>query len=103
MSELKQHLSKQHDQIEKLRKEKAELIKVVKASEDQPAEETPEELSAQATRIRKSLSTNIKAQMVYRNKFNKSRIAADVPNLSLSQVRSCLHRRRSCHTVSTHL
>ena len=85
VTELKQHLSKQQDQIEKLRKEKAELTKAVKAAEGQPSDDTPEELSAQAARIRKSLSSNISAQMVYRNKAKSSRIAADVPNLSLPQ------------------
>jgi len=86
VSELKQHLAKQQDQIEKLRKEKAELSKAVKAAEGQAAEESPEELNAQASRVLKSLSSNINAQMVYRNKSNKSRVAADVPNLTLAQV-----------------
>jgi len=86
VSELKQHLAKQQDQIEKLRKEKAELSKAVKAAEGQASEESPEELNAQASRVLKSLSSNINAQMVYRNKSNKSRVTADVPNLTLAQV-----------------
>ena len=89
VSELEQHLAKQQDQIEKLRKEKAELSKAVKAAEGQASEESPEELNAQASRVLKSLSSNIaqlNAQMVYRNKSNKSRVAADVPNLTLAQV-----------------
>ncbi len=86
VNELKQHLAKQQDQIEKLRKEKAELSKAVKAAEGQASEESPDELNAQASRVLKSLSSNMNAQMVYRNKFNKSRIAADIPNLSLAQV-----------------
>ena len=55
VSELKQHLAKQQDQIEKLRKEKAELSKAVKAAEGQASEESPEELNAQASRVLKSL------------------------------------------------
>ncbi|KAL0033586.1 hypothetical protein WJX79_005404 [Trebouxia sp. C0005] len=51
VSELKQHLAKQQDQIEKLRKEKAELSKAVKAAEG---------------------------------------VAADVPNLTLSQAKAVL-------------
>ena len=89
VSELEQHFAKQQDQIEKLRKEKAELSKAVKAAEGQASEESPEELNAQASRVLKSLSSNIaqlNAQMVYRNKSNKSRVAADVPNLTLAQV-----------------
>ena len=67
VDELKQHLSKQQDQIEKLRKEKAELTKALRGAEGQPSDDNPEELNAQAARIRKSLS-NISAQMVYRSK-----------------------------------
>ncbi len=53
--ELKGHLSKQYDQIESLRKEKADLTKALKLAEGQAPEETPEELNAQARRIRDTL------------------------------------------------
>ncbi|DBA87442.1 TPA: hypothetical protein ACH3X1_004483 [Trebouxia sp. C0004] len=96
ISELKQHVAKQQDQIEKLRKEKAELSKAVKAAEGQASEESPEELNAQASKIRKSLSSNINAQMVYRNKSNKSRVAADVPNLTLAQAKAVLGQQLVC-------
>ncbi|DBA71520.1 TPA: hypothetical protein ACH3X2_011305 [Trebouxia sp. C0005] len=90
VSELKQHLAKQQDQIEKLRKEKAELSKAVKAAEGQASEESPEELNAQASRIRKSLSSNINAQMVYRNKFNKSRGCSGRTQLDIVPGQSCV-------------
>ena len=80
------HLSKQRDQIDKLRKEKAELTKALKASEDEPTAASPQDLSAQAAKICKSLASNLNAQMVYKSKYSKSRISADVPNLTLAQV-----------------
>ena len=86
VDELKQHLCKQQDQIEKLRKDKAELTKALRGAEGQAVDQSPEELKAQADRMRKSLKSNILAQMVYRNKTNTSRDTADIPNLSQSQV-----------------
>ena len=95
VEELKQHLSKQQDQIDKLRKEKAELTKALKASEDEPTAASPQDLSAQAAKICKSLASNLNAQMVYKSKHSKSRISADVPNLTLAQVRHMNHRIRA--------
>lgn len=86
VDELKQHLCKQQDQIEKLKKDKAELTKALRGAEGQAVDQSPEELKAQADRMRKSLKSNILAQMVYRNKTNTSRVTADIPNLSQSQV-----------------
>ncbi|KAL3148132.1 hypothetical protein ABBQ38_014413 [Trebouxia sp. C0009 RCD-2024] len=84
VDELKHHLCQLQQQIEKLRKEKSELTKALKGAEGQAEDQTPEELTAQADKLRKSLRSNLLAQMVYRNKSNTSRIAADIPNLSLS-------------------
>lgn len=90
VDELKQHLCKQQQQIEKLQKEKSELTKALRGAEGQADDQTPEELRTQADMMRKSLQSNLLAQMVYRNKSNTSRISADIPNLSLSQVRLSL-------------
>ena len=86
IDELKQRLGEQQGQIEKLKKDNAQLTKALRGVEGQAVDQSPEELNAQADRMRKSLKSNILAQMVYRNKFNTSRIAADIPNLSQSQV-----------------
>lgn len=98
VDELKEHLCKQQEQIEKLKKDKAELTNALRGAEGQPADQSPEELKAQADRMRKSLKTNILAQMVYRNKSNTSKVAADIPNLSQSQVCPILGHR--LHLVS---
>lgn len=86
VSELKQMLSKQQDQIDKLTKEKTELRKTLKAAEGQPADQSDEDLNAKAGKLLSSLYSNISAQMVYRNKHSSSRVSADVPNVSLPQA-----------------
>lgn len=85
VDELKQHLCKQQDQLDKLKKEKTELTKALRGAEGQAVDQSPEELTAQADRLRQSLRSNILAQMVFR-KSKTSRVAADIPNLSQSQV-----------------
>lgn len=55
VDELKHHLCKQQQQIEKLQKEKSELTKALKGAESQADDQTPEELTAQADKLRKSL------------------------------------------------
>ena len=55
VQELKMLLNKQQDQIDKLAKEKKELRQLLKAAEGQPAEQSPEDLSAQASKILSSL------------------------------------------------
>ena len=87
VQELKALLSKQQSQIDKLVKEKAELRKAVKAAEGQPPEQSEEDLNAQADKLLSSLSSNLLAQMVYRNKHSSSRVAGEVPNVSFHQAR----------------
>ena len=86
VQELKAMLSKQQSQIDKLTKEKAELRKAVKPAEGQPAEQSEEDLNAQADKLLSSLSSNLLAQMVYRNKHSSSRVAGEVPNVSFHQA-----------------
>ena len=86
MQELKQHLGRQQQQLHKLGKENADLKRTLKVAEGQAPEETPEELEAKAKKIRKSITTNIGSQMVYRKQANTSRVSADFPNLTLPQV-----------------
>lgn len=91
VSELKQHLAKQQDQIEKLRKEKAELSKAVKAAEGQASEESPEELNAQASRVLKSLSSNMSSVCSSSCSFCSSSICSSSdPSCKTAQAKAVL-------------
>lgn len=86
VQELKDLLNKQQDQIEKLAKEKKELRQLLKTAGRQPSEQSPEDLKTQASQILRSLSSNISAQMVYRNKHSNSKVSAEAPNVTFPQV-----------------
>ena len=85
-NQLKDLLNRQQDQIEKLTKEKKELRRLLKTAEGQPSEQSPEDLQSQASQILRSLSSNISAQMVYRNKHSNSKVSAEAPNVTFPQV-----------------
>ncbi|KAK9837648.1 hypothetical protein WJX74_002186 [Apatococcus lobatus] len=75
VQELKHHLGRQQQQLQKLGKENADLKRTLKVAEGQAPEETPEELEARAKKIRKSITSNIGSQMVYRKQANTSRLS----------------------------
>ena len=86
MSELKQHLDKQTEQIKKLSKDNSDLKKLLAAAEGRELPESTEDLQALVTKLRKSTGQSIGSQMVYRKQANRSRVAASFPNLTLVQV-----------------
>lgn len=66
VQELKQHLGRQQQQLQKLGKENSDLKRTLKVAEGHAPEESSEELESKAKKLRKSIASNIGSQMVYR-------------------------------------
>ena len=64
VSELKQHLTKQAEQIKKLGKDNTELKKALAAAEGKESEQSSEDLAAFAGKVRKNIVQSLEAQMV---------------------------------------